>query len=383
MRSGTVLRFARMIGCAVFVLAGCGDDSSSPPSDAGGAGGSGGQGGGAPDSSMMSGLPDDTAGKSCSTSADCGGATCATSVLGTMLGAQPVSAPGGYCTASCMNDGECGAGGACLVGLDLMGSCFATCDAADDCRDGYVCAAGIELGGLVIPDTCRPAPETDQLEDDVAGKMCMQDGDCAGGQCLLMRMGLTGAVALPGGYCSGACLEDAHCGAGGVCVASLLGGAGSCYEACEADVDCTRDGYRCRPLLGGARACNPAADPLPDDTTGKACTADADCGGAMDTCADRLPQAGLPGVLGQSTPAPGGYCSQSCLEDIDCGAGGACVGGALGGTCFAPCTTGADCRTGYLCEDRAMMTMMGPDAGAPEPLLICAPEPVDAEDGGT
>jgi hypothetical protein len=379
MQDGDVLRFARVMGLAVLMLAGCGDDESPAPADAGG---SGGQGGGSPDASNTTGLGDDVAGKPCSDSGDCDGATCATTVLGTMLGAAPVSAPGGYCTGTCMMDSECGDGGACLGALPgIDGSCFATCAAMDDCRDGYVCAAGLTLGGLVIPDTCRPAPATDQLGDDVAGKMCSEAADCSGGECLTMRQGLAGSYELPGGYCSGACLEDAHCGAGGVCLAALLGGAGSCYEGCDTDVDCTRDGYRCRPLLGETRGCNVAADPLPDGTVGKMCSADADCGGGTDTCANALPQAGLPGALGATDAAPGGYCSQPCLEDVDCGANGACIGGALGGSCFVKCSTGTDCRTGYVCEDRAVM-MLGPDAGTPEPLLVCAPVPVVDEDGG-
>ena len=281
-----------------------------------------------------------------------------------------------------MTDAECGAGGACILSLpSLTGSCFATCNAMSACRDGYICAGGFELGEgqLVVPDTCRPRPDTDQLGDDVAGKMCTEAADCAGGQCLTTRPALAGSVELPGGYCSGDCLEDSHCGAGGVCVASLLGGAGSCYESCATDVDCTRDGYRCRPLGQDIRGCNPASDPLPANSAGDACSGDAACGGVAGTCVTELPEAGFGGLIGANLPAPGGYCSQRCIEDVDCGAGGVCVGGPLAGTCFARCT-GTDCRTGYVCEDRAIMSI-DPDAGPPDPLTVCAPIPSD-EDAG-
>ena len=131
---------------------------------------------------------------------------------------------------------------------------------------------------------------------------------------------------LPGGYCSGRCLEAADCGEGGACVLPLGGlgaGAGTCYLGCSSDDDCDRDGYRCRDL-GGMRGCSPAADPLPDDTVGKACSADADCGGNMGSCAMQLPGPGLQGIL-MPVVAPDGYCSQSCMEASDCGTGGACV----------------------------------------------------------
>jgi hypothetical protein len=376
MRNVSVLCLVIGVG---LVLGGCGDDEPAGGSDAGGQGGGGGSGGssGSDGSTSDPGLPDDTAGKACTDAAECGGGTCATTVLGTMIGGDPLPAPGGYCTATCTSNTDCGAGGACIGAVMgfAEGTCMATCS-GDDCRDGYICGGGIMILGVTIPDTCRPRPATDQLDDDVAGKMCMEDDECAGGSCLLERPTIGGAVAIPGGYCSGACLEDAHCGAGGVCVDSLLGGAGSCYEACASDPDCTREGFRCRPLLGDVRGCNPAADPLPDNTAGDACASDTDCGGAMGTCRSALPETGLEGLAGATRAAPGGYCSQSCLEDLDCGAGGICVVG----TCFAPCSVPTDCRDGYTCEERASGAV-DPDAGLLS-VSVCAPEPSDDNDGG-
>jgi hypothetical protein len=247
------------------------------------------------------------------------------------------------------------------------------------------------LAGVVVPNTCRPIPETDQLDDGVAGDMCMAAADCPGGTCLTSRMEIVTTIDLPGGYCSGRCVEDAQCGAGGVCLPALLGGAGSCYQACADDSECTRDGYRCRALRGQIRGCNPAADPLPDTTTGDACASDTDCGGAAGTCQTQLPVSGFGGAFGQTTPAPGGYCSQPCQEDLDCGAGGLCTGGVLGGGyCFKPCAAVTDCREGYVCEARGGAGIPGggaADGGAPDggttATTVCSPEPPpDEEDAG-
>jgi Cys-rich repeat protein len=291
-----------------------------------------------------------------------------------------------------MTDADCGGGGACVItlgGATLAGQCLATCESMTDCRDGYQCSGGLMGAGVTLPDTCRPAPETDQLDDNVAGNMCAADTDCSGGMCLTSRMMGFGTVELPGGYCSGRCIEDADCGAGGVCLPPLLGGAGSCYQACTDDAQCTRDGYRCRVLRGETRGCNPAPDPLPDNTTGDACTSDAECGGVVGACQTELPATGLAGVLGQTVPAPGGYCSQECAEDSDCGAGGLCTGGVLGNAyCFKPCTGQTECRDGYLCDvrggggDTDTPSDAGTDAGPPAP-TVCSPEPPTDEDAGT
>ncbi len=393
MKNGLDRWLARSLCCAALLLGACGDDDGEADSPDGGASGSGGNGSG--DAGPM-GLPSNTAGKACSDDADCGGGMCAAQVTGIGLGAMPISAPGGYCTATCMTDVECGAGGACVLtlGATIAGQCFATCASMGDCRDGYQCGGGFMLAGVVVPDTCRPTPDTDQLEDDVAGDACMEAADCPGGTCLKSRMELVSTVELPGGYCSGRCLEDAHCGAGGVCLPALLSGAGSCYQSCADDADCTRDGYRCRALRGGLRGCNPAADPLPDDTTGDACAGDADCGGAAGTCQTELPVSGFGGAFGQTVPAPGGYCSQPCEEHIDCGAGGMCSGGPLGGGyCFKPCAAMTDCRDGYVCDERGSgIPGAGqgaadggtPDGGAGASNTFCVPEPPppDEEDAG-
>jgi hypothetical protein len=180
---------------------------------------------------------------------------------------------------------------------------------------------------------------------------------------------MRGMTMLPGGYCSGDCLMDSHCGAGGVCRAPQFGAAvGTCYEACADDGDCTRDGYRCRSLGGMQMGCNPAPDPLPDNTTGDACASDADCGGATGSCALELPAAG-----GGNAPAAGGYCTLACQLDADCGAGGLCVTTLGGGRCFKPCATIDECRDGYECGERG---------GGMMPDLVCTPEVLNEPDAG-
>jgi hypothetical protein len=266
-------------------------------------------------------------------------------------------------------------------------------DSGNGARDGYLCGGGISIGGISVPNTCNPKPHTDQLDDGVAGEMCGSDDDCKGGRCLTSRPGFlgNGGTMLPGGYCSGDCLEDAHCGKGGVCLLPAFGmGAGTCYQSCANDADCTRDGYRCRMVGNDVRGCNPAADPLPDGTAGKPCTGDADCGGGMNTCATELPGEGFAAFF-QRWPAEGGYCTQSCMEDSDCGAGGVCLGFGAG-TCFATCTAMTDCRDGYTCSDRgAMMGTMGGGMGGADggsampPPMVCSPNRpmmMPDEDGG-
>jgi hypothetical protein len=50
-----------------------------------------------------------------------------------------------------------------------------------------------------------------------------------------------------------------------------------------------------------------------------------------------------------------GYCTQGCVEDLDCGSGGSCVGAVsalrarLSVGCYKNCTADGDCRKGYRC----------------------------------
>ncbi len=347
-----------LVGLLSVAAAACGDDEDKGDTDAGPRAGNG--GGGAPRAGTggstapaIDPLPPETAGKACSDDGDCGSSgTCLANLPGA-FGMGVIPAPGGYCTGECLTDMDCGEGGTCTGAISnipgiapIRGQCLAGCDGNDDCRDGYRCVNALGMpqtgaadagvvdptGGLLGANSCQPRPETDQLPNGVVGSACTEDANCDDGRCMTMST----LTAFPGGYCTGRCLEDAECGADGVCTAGALGGVGTCYLGCASDADCDRDGYRCRAAQGtGIMRCVPGAAPLPDNTAGKACAGDADCGGGAMTCAT---------MLGQRA-APGGYCSTSCVNNADCGAGGVCSGQ----TCYKPCADTNECREGYTC----------------------------------
>lgn len=80
---------------------------------------------------------------------------------------------------------------------------------------------------------------------------------------------------------------------------------------------------------------------------GGACTADSDCAGSQPVCW-RTTFANKPGRI----QTPGGYCSQRCSTNANCGAGGSCVdfGSEDGKWCLARCQAASDCRSpGYAC----------------------------------
>lgn len=307
-------------------------------------------------------LPDEAAGNSCTKDDDCEPGMCLT--IFAASGGGTMEAPGGYCSLSCMSNTECGASGTCsgafagFGGIGAMpGRCLKGCAMDADCREGYRCVTALGMavsagaqdasGGLLGGTGCEPIPETQKLADGVVGKPCEKHADCGDGRC--QRAG--GMLTYPGGYCSGACLADADCGANGVCTPPAAGGAGTCSLRCEVDSDC-REGYRCRSS-GGQLQCAPGAAPLPDGVVGQACEADKDCGGGAMTCAARLGEA--------ETLA--GYCTQTCVDATDCGAEGTCVSalpaelpaelaGLLGSSasCYRTCSSTADCRDGYVCQ---------------------------------
>lgn len=355
---------------------------------------------------------DRTSGKACTTDKDCGNGSCKKELpVSSLLGATgSLTAPGGYCSFECGQSADCGEGGICLganaggllAGLGGMASsskglCLARCDASSQCREGYRCAdangtavnssgAGAAPGGTAA-GACQVAPATDKINGAAVGGACSADGDCGGGRCSTMDM--TGS-AYPGGYCSGRCLTDADCGERALCDLGAAGAfglgsanAGTCYRSCTADAECGRDGYRCRGGAGNAaKRCIPGAKPLADGTVGKTCSADAECGGAAMSCITQMQVFNAGAFNGQMVNAsqlttqvsyPGGYCSQRCVEDVDCGAGGSCVGGlgAFGGafaagTCYKSCGADGDCRAGYRCGNPGPSGLPGimPMAGA-------------------
>lgn len=78
------------------------------------------------------------------------------------VGIAEIEYPGGYCTAQCVADEECGETGACPSALAAKGNpffaefsvCTLRCEAQDECRDGYVCGVVAALGATI--NTCTP-----------------------------------------------------------------------------------------------------------------------------------------------------------------------------------------------------------------------------------
>jgi hypothetical protein len=313
-----------------------------------------------PDASAA--LPDHMAGKPCENDSDCATGRCANK-----LNVQETRAKRGYCTTDCENDARCGVGGECsvLAGED-EGECLATCASNDECRDGYICAGVGRLPQISIRGTCQPKPETGQLEEGAVGQACISSANCRGGECASMS---TLGTKFPGNYCTARCLEDSECGSTGACLLfESSTNAGQCYYPCSSDDDCTREGYRCRSLGPGFSACYPAPAALPDRTAGKACARDADCGGARDSCADELPFGSW--SANEIVPAPGGYCTQPCSLDAECGEGAQCISrGAMGGMCLGRCQTQTGCREGYVCMAH------GRDLNESDQVCIPAPTP--------
>jgi len=79
-------------------------------------------------------------GDACYSATQCGGVpgagvTCLTSIMGY------ITFPGGYCSAVCTSDMDCGTGGACVNLNDLGRYCLKRCTSAGDCRtsESYGC----------------------------------------------------------------------------------------------------------------------------------------------------------------------------------------------------------------------------------------------------
>ena len=289
-------------------------------------------------------LADDVAGTPCSGDAACPGGSCAP---GPQL--PGASASEGFCTRACTTKSQCGVGGACVSSGDGEGRCLGNCGTEGECRAGFQCAGAAKLPLLSSPGACVPMRPADMLADGVAGRSCSDDAECPGGQCATRN--LLGTE-YPDNYCTARCYEDMHCGAGGVCL--LPRGSydpGYCLLACETHEDCERDGYRCWTMNDGTRllhACYPGADPLPDHSVGLPCADDSACGAQHAQCATQMPYGGF--SIPEVAAAPGGYCTQACALDEECGAGAQCINvNVRGGLCMASCSDAAPCRDGYVC----------------------------------
>jgi hypothetical protein len=103
--------------------------------------------------------PDGIVGDPCSTSGDCSGVPgsgrmCLTDVFGMM------TMPGGYCSADCTSDSDCGSLGDCVDFFGYGSYCLRTCSSPPDCRtsEGYTCdmVPGISSGPYCLPPLGGP-----------------------------------------------------------------------------------------------------------------------------------------------------------------------------------------------------------------------------------
>lgn len=169
------------------------------------------------------------------------------------------------------------------------------------------------------------------------GAPCAMDSDCASMECITET-----DSAWPGGYCTAQCRYDADCAAGTHCgYRNDLTLLGVCVADCTTDADCRMPDYSCRDAdEAGTNECAPVGSGT--GTIGSACTATSDCAGGADGF-----------CIPEGTQFNGGFCTQTCAIDADCGAGNHCgfippAGG--DGVCLPNCTMDSDCRmTGYSC----------------------------------
>ncbi len=238
--------------------------------------------------------------------------------------------PQNWCTRTCMQDADCGAGYACIDGTGSKvcaptSSCNSQCTSNAQCAVGYACQNG--------SCTATGAPG-DRCELSVFCQPCSM--------CILASSASSEAYCRPccggangGGACNNCnrttCQSGQECfgvqnSNDAVCISSQ--GAGQC-QACDAITPCeaglTCDGFRCKP------ACS-----LANPGSCTACYAGAG-GQGLCACPDEVAQTG-----------------QACGNTPNglrvCKTGNACVGSPA--TCRAQCTLGDDasCPGGQVCE---------------------------------
>jgi hypothetical protein len=240
-----------------------GDDGNTPRNDAG-SGGPGGLGGlgdfldGGLD--LIAELDDNVAGSACTLNEDCMGKNAVCTVT---------TADGrGACSGACTANSNCGAGGQCITvasfGETAVSFCAKTCTDDSQCDPELECRETVDVRGVLdsifelldggieglnaedTPKICQEKANTVNLANGAVGKACTAsnaDSVCGGGTCDVTPLN-------PGGYCTGMCFEDSHCGNTGGCardaLSSTFGAPGSCRVKCTTDDQCRKDeDYTC------------------------------------------------------------------------------------------------------------------------------------------
>lgn len=235
-------------------------------------------------------------------------------------------------------------------------------DYFDDDKDGYI--------DCDDPSVCQSTFEC-MPGVGAVGTPCFSNTDCAANSndpvCLQSWKGF------PDGYCSEWCdVQTQDCPMGAVCGDIGLGSVhGVCLASCLMDTDC-RVGYACvdkglpTPVctLAPESACDNYSD---DDSDSLVDCEDPDCQQKA-ACASGSKVSGSPCTASnecysaQNDPVclselnygyPGGYCSEFCYFNNDCGPGAVCENWVFfpsgAGSCMKTCQMNTDCRPGYFC----------------------------------
>jgi hypothetical protein len=195
---------------------------------------------------------------------------------------------GGYCSRTCLADGDCGSGARCLAHEGAARICFSSCDLG---------APTAQCAGAA-PQACVPVSDPD---GGACYPLCTKDADCDRGRPCDAASGLCGDGLMRGdgrigapctvatetndcssglcwnpegtgvGVCTALCRSSSGgCGTGAdleatatACLSDYVspGAVGSCMRLCDADADC-EGGYGCllgSPIAGRLGYCLPGS----------------------------------------------------------------------------------------------------------------------------
>jgi hypothetical protein len=226
---------------------------------------------------------------------------------------------------------------------------YLDCDDPTTCQSSQFCIAGPKAAG----EQCFDHNQCQSLNND---PICLDQ-----------------SLGFPDGYCSQFCdVAAPDCLGDSVCFDLGISAHGVCLDGCTSNSDC-RPGYLCGDKGLSTLVCTLApeanctdqqdndADKLIDCSDPDACQTSANCipgpsplGAACttnsqcDTFAGNDPLC----LTQQQNNWPGGYCTEWCNSNADCGPAGLCRSWNFSqGQCFKKCSGVADCRPGYVCSD--------------------------------
>ncbi len=277
-------------------------------------------------------------------------------------------------TGECLVDGDCVAGEICDGDVERCKQRPERCESDEDCPQDMWCPAAGQLCRF-RPTLCEAAADCGEGQDCEGGRCvsrpeCREDAECEG-RCLT-----------PPGRCV-QCLQDADCASGNcdgtVCREDVMpddcpGGCppgfecreGACFEvevdpceACPEGTVCVDE--RCQPAEGCGRGCDAGTRCDPEMEICVECFADGHCGSGehclieqrrcaegarVRTCAP----CGREGCGNLACEPESGACAPRCSADRECGdlaqcRGGVCTDFGFGACFFEECFTDEDCAS--------------------------------------